>query len=147
MLAALGHKPEVVKPNRQELEETVGLPMDSEAQLCQGLRRLLERGPRWAIVTMGAGGAMAADGASFWRVRVPKVKAVSAIGSGDAFAAGIVASLVDGADIPAAARLGAACGIANCLNCPAGHGRREDIERMMGKVQVETLKEEGCLRF
>jgi len=139
LLAALEYAPTVVKPNRQELAETVGFAVDSDAKLRQGLRQLLECGPRWAIVTMGQDGAMAADRAGFWRVDIPRVKAVSPIGSGDAFAAGVAASLVDGADLPTALKLGAACGVANCLNCPAGHGRRQDIDRMLSQVRVEKV--------
>ncbi|MEV4600326.1 ribokinase [Amycolatopsis sp. NPDC049253] len=67
-------------------------------------RKLLDLGPRAAVVTLGAKGAVvvAADGVT--EVASPKVEAVDTTGAGDAFAGALAAALADGADLAAAAR-------------------------------------------
>lgn len=136
---ALGEKPTVVKPNRQELQETVSFPIDDDGSLQRAIRELLAAGPRWAIITQGAQDAIASDGKSFWRITPPRIQAVNPIGSGDAFAAGLAAALVEGRDLVESCRLGAACGAANALNSPPGHGREEDVERLAADVRIRPM--------
>ena len=45
---------------------------------------------------MGKGGAVASDGKSFWRIPAIEVAAISAIGSGDAFSAGLASGIAAG---------------------------------------------------
>lgn len=136
---ALGEKPTIVKPNRQELQETVSLPIEDDASLRRAITELLHQGPKWAIITDGPHDAIACDGESFWRITPPKIRPINPIGSGDAFAAGLAIAVVEGRDLPSACRLGAACGAANALNSPAGHGKREDVERLLLDVRVNSF--------
>ncbi|MFI1016173.1 ribokinase [Streptomyces sp. NPDC020965] len=77
-------------------------------------RRLLARGPRSVVVTLGAAGALVADGRTGTAVRVPapRVAAVDTTGAGDAFTAALAWRLGRGEDLPTAAayavRVGAA---------------------------------------
>ena len=136
LLQALAEKPTVVKPNRHELQETMPFPIDDDAALRKAILELLRRGPTWAIITDGPHEAVASDGESFWSIAPPQIRAVNPIGSGDAFAAGLATALLDARDLPTACRFAAACGAANALNSPAGHGRREDVERLLAEVRV-----------
>ena len=137
---ALAEKPTVVKPNRHELQETVSFPIDDDASLQAAIRELMRQGPGWAIITHGPQDAIASDGESFWRITPPKIAAINPIGSGDAFGAGLAIALLEGRDLPTACRLGAACGAANALNSPAGHGRREDVERLSPEVRITSMQ-------
>jgi tagatose 6-phosphate kinase len=121
------------------LQETMPFPIDDDAALRKAILELLRRGPAWAIITDGPHEAVASDGESFWRITPPRIRAVNPIGSGDAFAAGVATALLESHDLPTACRLGAACGAANALNSPAGHGRREDVERLLAEVRVMAL--------
>ena len=136
---ALAEKPTIVKPNRQELQETGSFPIDDDASLQRAIRELLRQGPRWGIITHGPHPAIASDGQSFWQITPPPIQPLNPIGSGDAFAAGLAHALLEFADLPTACRFGAACGAANALNSPAGHARREDVERLLSEVQVSVL--------
>lgn len=77
-------------------------------------RGLLALGPRSVVVTLGAAGALVADGRTDALVRVPspKVEAVDTTGAGDAFTAALAWRLGLGEDLAAAAafavRVGAA---------------------------------------
>jgi tagatose 6-phosphate kinase len=133
---SLGSRPTIVKPNRSELEETVGMKIDSDETLKEAIRQLIAAGPRWAVVTAGAAATVASDGKSFWRISTPKVQTISAIGSGDSFAGGLMAGVTEGKAVPEACRLGAACGAANAMTPFAGHVRLQDVEALLSQIVI-----------
>jgi tagatose 6-phosphate kinase len=134
-LAARGGRV-IAKLNRAELAQTLGVPLESEAELFASMRAAAPA-DGWLVVTMGKAGAVAwADGA-LWRATSPSVEVVSAIGSGDAFAAGLVAGM--GRGIETALRLATACGVANALTPYSGYVRRGDVDRLLPQIQVNGL--------
>lgn len=137
---ALAERPAVVKPNRIELQETVGFEIRDEPSLRKAIADLLSRGPEWAIITDGPRDAIASDGKQFFRITPPKIKPVNPIGSGDAFAAGLALAIQRGNDLPEACRLAAACGAANALNSPPGHANPQDVARLLSEVKVATIE-------
>jgi len=91
---------------------------EDEAELLVGDRGSPERavealaalGPRQAILTLGAKGALAVvDGALHRQPAVP-VRAIDPVGAGDAFVAGYLAGVLDGCAGADCVRTGAACG-------------------------------------
>jgi tagatose 6-phosphate kinase len=137
LLRALPLHPLVVKPNRAELAGTMGFDPADDAALRRAMMELVERGARWAVITMGKQGAVVCDGKSFWRVPAIEVAAVSAIGSGDAFSAGLAMGIAGGAEVPEACLTGAACAAANTLIAGAGFLRREDFDRLRPLARME----------
>jgi tagatose 6-phosphate kinase len=89
------------------------------------------------IVTTGKTGALAVIGGRAWRVTPPAVEAVSPIGSGDAFAAGLAAGWERGPD--EALRLACACGAANALTADSGHANAADVGRLSPGVGIREL--------
>jgi hypothetical protein len=85
------------------------------------VRAALEAGARRVVVTRGAEGAIAADATGAWRVPGMAVPIVSTLGAGDVFHGALLASLLDGLPLPAAARRANA---AAALSCAALDGRR-----------------------
>ena len=134
---ALPARPDVVKPNRGELAATTGAAVDSDAALREAIRRLIEQGPAWAVVTAGGGDTVVSDGRQFWTLSTPAVTVVSPIGSGDSFAAGLLAGVARGQDVPEACRLAVACGAANAMTAKAGHVRRVDLHEILPRVTLE----------
>jgi tagatose 6-phosphate kinase len=91
----------------------------------------------WLVVTLGKDGAAACADGKLLRVTSPRVDVVSPIGSGDAFAAGLVTAMPRG--IEQALRLATACGIANALTPHSGVVCREDVDKLMRDVTVEAV--------
>ena len=74
--------------------------MDGETDL----RKLLDLGPRSAVVTLGSRGALVIESSGTTEVASPKVAAVDTTGAGDAFVGALVTQLAAGDDLVAAAR-------------------------------------------
>jgi tagatose 6-phosphate kinase len=136
---ALAERPTVVKPNRQELEETTGVGTATPEHLRESVARLLGDSGAWAVVTMGADGAVVSDGRAFNQLSVPRIDVVSPIGSGDSLAGGMAAGLADGLPIIEAATLGCACAVANALTEFAGHVRATEVERARCQIELVGL--------
>jgi tagatose 6-phosphate kinase len=136
---ALPYKPFIVKPNRAELAETVGHSLDAEIDLRSAIQELLASGPTWAVITLGADGCLISDGSTFWRLKAPRVRPVSAVGSGDSFTAGLAASISRGLNVPQAAVHAAACGASNALNPLPGHVKMEEVQRLERDIELFKL--------
>jgi tagatose 6-phosphate kinase len=139
LLEALRARPGLVKPNRPELAATLGRELKDEAVVRSAMRELCERGAQRVVVTAGKEPALAFDGQSWWRVHPPRIDATNPIGSGDAFAAGLVWRLLRGENLGQACRWASAVGAANALTVMAGEVRCNDVERLVGEVKVEAL--------
>ena len=103
---------DVLLLNRHEAALVTGLPDAGWPETMAALDRL---GVTRAVVTLGADGAVVLDAAAepdaqVRTVPAVPVDAVDTTGCGDAFTAGLAASLAAGADLPAAAALAARAG-------------------------------------
>jgi 1-phosphofructokinase family hexose kinase len=107
LLAALEARPTVVKPNRSELEQTLGRRLESDADLREATSSLMQRGARAVVVTAGAGNVwLAADGEVHRRPAPPAAEVVNPIGCGDCLAAGLAHGLAHGLDVSTALERG-----------------------------------------
>jgi tagatose 6-phosphate kinase len=136
---AMRHPNAILKMNRDELAQTLRQDLGDDRELA---RVMLENTPAegFLIVTLGAAGAIASDRRQCWRGTSPKIKAVSAVGSGDSFAAGLAVGLSQGGEIVDALMLAIACGAANALTPLAGHLDRSMVERFQSEVRINRLE-------
>lgn len=122
---------DIVTPNHFEFEWLCGAEARTIAQVIAAARGLMARGPSTVIITSAELSdtpadeietlAIARDGA--WRVRTPRLP-ISPNGTGDLFAALLVAAMVRGDDPPAALSH-AASAIFAVLECTAQAGTTE----------------------
>ncbi|RME86206.1 MAG: ribokinase [Caldilineae bacterium] len=101
---------DILIPNEHEAALLAGHPLGSEEDMDVAARRLLERGPRAVILTLGSRGALLFDDDD--RVRQPAftVEAVDTTAAGDAFVAGFAVAWAEGKTTAEAVRWGAAAG-------------------------------------
>lgn len=86
---------------------------------------LLSIGPSEAVVKSGAAGAVARHGTETAVAAAIPIDPVDTVGAGDAFVAGYLAALLDGATLEARLALGVRCGAFACL----GPGDWESLPR------------------
>lgn len=139
---ALGRGPHVVKPNRAELAATVGQPVQSRNTLQEAMAAMVEQGAGWVACTRGRDGSSICGKREgtlrFWEVAAPRLSLVNAVGSGDAYAAGLAAGLAEGVQLPDACRYASACGAANAETLMAG---QVDPDRVAALVADCTVRE------
>jgi len=124
-----------IKLNREELATTVGEVLPDDKSLREGIRRATPP-DGVTIVTLGAVGAVAYGGKSFCKISSPRVRAISAVGSGDAFAAGLAVATLRGRPLWEACALGAACGAANAMTPLSGYIEPRRIPELLAAVEV-----------
>jgi 1-phosphofructokinase len=113
--------PDVIKPNAEELAGLVGAsPSDLEDAAAQGdpapvvsaAHRLIDRGAKTVLVTLGAAGAVLVDAAGSWMASPPPIAPRSTVGAGDSSLAGYVRAAVGGAEPPRRLQMAVAYGSA-----------------------------------
>ncbi|MEU0298042.1 1-phosphofructokinase [Streptomyces sp. NPDC006175] len=92
LVAALGERPDVIKPNVQELAEAVGRPLATVGDALKAAQELCELGARSVLASLGAVGQLLVEpsGAHFAVARVDAVR--SDVGAGDASLAGFLSA-------------------------------------------------------
>lgn len=93
-------------PNESEASALSGLPVDSRETAEVAAKRLIELGAGKVIITLGAQGAVLADGKGFEHFPAPIVKAIDTTAAGDTFVGGFAAALASGKSEPEAIRFG-----------------------------------------
>ena len=96
--------PDLVKPNREELEEAVGHPLHTLGDVVGAARELRSRGVGVVLVSLGRDGAVLVGGGEAVHGSSQVARPLSTVGAGDAFLAGFLSQLPEGgppiADLP-----------------------------------------------
>lgn len=113
----LKYKPLFIKPNKKELEELIGEPINGKAELRKGAEILQGMGAQNVLVSLGGAGAylLCRDGTGHMMGTV-SVKAVNTVGAGDSMVAGFLAGLLNSGDFGEALKLGIAAGTATACS-------------------------------
>jgi 1-phosphofructokinase family hexose kinase len=103
--------PDLVKPNREELTDAVGHPLNTLGDVVDAARVVLARGVGTVLASLGADGAVLVDaaGAAHAEARIDRPR--STVGAGDALLAGFLSRFVPAAT-PDAARAALATAVA-----------------------------------
>lgn len=101
--AALASGPRIVKPNRAELAELIGRPLDSVADVVRAAEEVRARGVEYVVVSLGAEGALLVGPGGMLMGESPVDQIRSTVGAGDSFLAGFLSRFtVDETDIDGA---------------------------------------------
>jgi tagatose 6-phosphate kinase len=138
-LNVLDLQPWMIKPNLDEFRETFSLKLPGTAELKRTMLRLVKDTDRWVVTTMNKDGMMAFHGSHGYGARVPKIKIVNSIGSGDAVSAGFAIGKIEGWDDKKMIKFANACGIANALVSGPGRLKPEDVALFEDRVEVFDL--------
>lgn len=132
LLRALGEKPWLVKPNREELAALVGRELPTLPDVIEAAQWLREKGARNVLVSLGGDGALlCAEGKRLYQP-APQGEVIGTVGAGDSLVAGFAAGWQRYRDRAQALRLGVACGSATA--CTEGLADSEGIETMLAKM-------------
>lgn len=128
---ALASRPELVKPNLDELSEVIGhRPVDWRA----AARSL---GVPRVVVSMGGDGAVFVDGEEALLARPPRVVVRSTVGAGDAMVAGLVYGMIHELPLEEAARFATASGACAVTRIGSGIENPDEHRDLMRQVEIE----------
>ncbi|THA56858.1 1-phosphofructokinase [Streptomyces sp. A1136] len=103
LLAALSARPDVVKPNREELAEAVGRPLVTVGDAVDAAGELRKRGAQQVLTSLGADGMLLIAEEGSWFGSAPVATVRSDVGAGDASLAGFLGAGGTGPEALAAA--------------------------------------------
>lgn len=133
-------KPTVIKPNLEELSQLLGkeITKDFDA-LKEVLQDKLFDGIEWIIVSLGADGVFAKHKDTFYKVDIPKIQIVSAVGSGDSTVAGIASGLANDEDDRALLTKANVLGMLNAQEKTTGHVNLENYDKLYQSIKVKEV--------
>jgi ribokinase len=124
---------ECLTPNAREAEQLTGVRVDGPAAAAAAAHRLIAKGARRVIVTLGTSGALYCDGAQAVHYPAFSVQAVDTVGAGDAFNGGLAAGLAAGGSWHEAIPLASAAAALACTKrgAMASLPQRAEVEAFM----------------
>ncbi|MBB5693883.1 1-phosphofructokinase family hexose kinase [Muricoccus pecuniae] len=137
--AALGAGPDAIKPNGEELGELLGERVAGVADAAAAVGQVQARGVGTVIVSLGAEGAVFAEGdARVHAVGRPRAL-VSTVGAGDAMVAGWLMGTLRGLDLAGRARLATAFSLGALSTLGPRLPDAAEIAALAEAVEVEAL--------
>lgn len=140
-LAAIwGFWPHAIQLNRREAAAHLRVGDPTDAEVLDLLGRWARHGVQLALVTDGAGPALALHRGRAYRLTPPTIEAVNPVGSGDCTLAGLVDGWLAGLEPAPLLRRALACGASNALTWDAGGINPEEVARLEAEVGVEPIE-------
>ena len=93
---AIAARPDLVKPNREELAELAGRPIETIADVVAAARSHINKGVRMVLTSLGPAGAVLVRRDAAWHATAAALEPRSTVGAGDALLAGYLAAGADG---------------------------------------------------
>ncbi|MDU1110998.1 MAG: PfkB family carbohydrate kinase, partial [Staphylococcus epidermidis] len=123
-----------------EIEALTGKRIETDEDAIEEIIKFQEQGIEFVVISLGSKGSIAGYKGKFYKVIVPKVKAVNPVGSGDSYVGGVAVALERGYDIEDILRYASACGTANAMEEETGFVRKEVVEDLFKKITVTLNK-------
>lgn len=136
---SLAANPFLIKPNQDEIEMLLQKKVSSLADAAESVRHFLDMGILMPVVSLGKNGAVVGWQGDVYHAMPPVCSVVNAVGSGDAFVAGMAIGLSRELPFTDILRLGSACGAANVLEKESGFVRRENVAKIAGEIQITKI--------
>ena len=115
LLQALKYNPFLIKPNRDELEELLGVTISTDEQIIEAAKKLKNMGAGNVLVSLGEDGAILLDSiGNVHKSPSHKITPKNTVGAGDSMVAGFIAGVGKGYGY--ALRLGIAAGSATAAS-------------------------------
>ncbi len=133
------HRPFLIKPNRWELEQTLGRSLPDLNGVAQAAWEVHQKGVEYVCVSLGAEGAILAGPEGVLHGAIPPVKVVSTVGAGDSMVGGMVAALAQGGSPEEALRLGLACGAGTVQQPGTELFDPDQLPALMERITIRRL--------
>ena len=138
LLNTLKYKPFLIKPNKEELEETFNTKIETKEEIIIYAKKLQEKGAQNVLISLGGDGAiLLTEKNEVYYSNTPKGQVINTVGAGDSMVAGFVAGYLKKKDYKEALKLGIASGSATAFS--AGLAMNEEINGLLKQITIEKI--------
>ena len=117
LMNVLKYKPFLIKPNKEELEETFKEKIETEEEIIVHAKKLQQMGAQNVLISLGGDGAiLVTKDEKEYYLKAPKGKVLNTVGAGDSMVAGFIAGYVKNGDFEYAFKMGIATGSASSFS-------------------------------
>lgn len=117
LINVLKYKPFLIKPNKEELEETFKEKIETNEDIIKYAEKLQDMGARNVLISLGGDGAiLVTETKEVYYSKAPKGKVLNTVGSGDSMVAGFIAGYQKNRDYNEAFKMGIAAGSASAFS-------------------------------
>lgn len=135
----LRSRPEMIKPNLDELEKFFGEQICGVHHIALKGKRLLDMGIPYVFISLGGDGLIAIHGNDCLLCSAPHVSVVDSIGCGDALVAGLLVGKTRQFSFSEMCRMAVACGTSKALHEGPGVVTRDEVWQLMEDVQITSV--------
>lgn len=117
LMNVLKYKPFLIKPNKEELEETFKKKIETKEDIVAHAKKLQLMGAQNVLISLGGDGAiLVTTDDKVYFSKAPKGKVVNTVGAGDSMVAGFIAGYEKSGDFEHAFKMGIATGSASAFS-------------------------------
>ncbi len=139
MFEALKCGADLVKPNLDELQTTLGITIKSKEEALAGCYELLDMGAKRVLLSLGKQGAIITNGTNSYYCKSINVAMNSTVGAGDGMVAAAANALAKGATLDEILRCGVAGGTAAVTTPDSITFVREKYEEILAGLTVTKI--------
>ena len=139
LLAALKTGLDLVKPNKDELQNTLQQEFKTREDLVKGCYSLLDKGAKRVLLSLGKRGAIITDGTKNYYCKSINVAINSTLGAGDGMVAAAAMRLEQDAPLDEILRAGVAAGTATVTTFGQISFTKEKFDEIYANIKVEEF--------
>lgn len=133
LINVLKYRPFLIKPNKEELEETFKEKIETKEDIIAHAKKLQLMGAQNVLISLGGEGAILVTAKEeIYFSKAPKGKVLNTVGAGDSMVAGFVAGYAKSGDYEQAFKMGIAAGSASAFSMNLATA--EEVENLLKEI-------------
>lgn len=142
VLDSHGAKPNVIKPNIDELIQLLGCNVSADD--AEGLKKAVSdslfNGVEYVVVSLGAKGAFVKHHDEYYLAGIPKIEVVNPVGSGDSVVAGVAVALLQKKSTVDLIKTAMTTGVLNTMEQQTGFVDADKFDLIYNKIEVTKME-------
>lgn len=133
LINVLKYKPFLIKPNKEELEETFKIKMQTKEDIITYAKKLQLMGAQNVLISLGGEGAiLVTTEDKVYFSKAPKGTVLNTVGAGDSMVAGFIAGYLQNESYEQAFKMGIATGSASAFSMDLA--TKEEVEMLLKEI-------------
>lgn len=139
LFSAVKEGVDLVKPNLDELENTLGRRFTDKSDMLAGCYELLDGGAKRVLLSLGKQGAVITDGTHNYYCKSINVAVNSTVGAGDGMVAGAAIRMLEDAPLSEILRAGVAAGTATIMTVGMVSFTKDKFDEVISNLHITEI--------